>query len=871
MEPTIHGFVLRHARRETLWVILLTLLSLPIYYVSLDIPKNIMNKAIVGKGMEWPTTTLGLSLDQVGYLFLLCLAFLVSVLANGALKQYINSLKGKLGERLLRRLRYELTSRVLRFPLPHFRKVSSGEIIPMITSEVEPIGGYMGDAFAQPLIQIGTLGTIVLFLFMQNWVMGLAAISLYPLQAYLIPRLQKRVNQLGKQRTRAVRRLSERIGESVAGIQEIRAHGTSMHERAHYSDHFGTIYGIRFEIYQRKGLVKFLNNFLNQLAPLLFYSIGGYLVIQGDLTVGALTAALTANKDMSSPWKELLDWYQQTQDAKIKYEQVTEQFRPEKLVDAELQENLDEAPPAPGPLRAIGLGAVDETGLRLLENVTVDLGETGRVALAGEPGSGRDAFAQMLARLMPPGSGKLAWGGADMARLAEATLGARIGHVGPSAYMFSASVRDNILFGMRQRPVDPARREPAAAAARQRLDAESRRAGNTDLDSEASWIDHRRLGADDPSQVDALLLDLVAKLDLAEDLYGLGLRGRIDPKANPARAASILAARAAVAERLASPEFAQLVERFDPRLYNTNASVAENLLFGTPLDPAFEPDALAANPVVAVVLEQTGLARSLVAAGRQVAATMNEIFAGLPPGHELFEQYSFLTADELAELPALLSRVGADGSAATGADRTRLISLPLKLVDARHRLGIIDDAFKARIVEARALLRESVGRHVAFFDPDRYNAAATIQDNILFGKVALGVARAEARVGRLVAETLDASGLRRAVLEVGLDFQVGVGGARLSNAQRQKLALARALAKRPRLLVLDEATQSLDAAAQARVMRGVLDAAGDALVVWSVAGEPPAGLFDRVLVFAEGRLVEDRAEPPRALSTTQGS
>ncbi|MFM8992473.1 MAG: ABC transporter transmembrane domain-containing protein, partial [Alphaproteobacteria bacterium] len=648
-------------------MILLTLLSLPVYYVSLDIPKTIMNKAIVGKGMEWPTTVLGLSLDQVGYLFVLCLAFLGSVIVNGALKQYINSLKGKLGERLLRRLRYELTSRVLRFPLPHFRKVSSGEIIPMITSEVEPIGGYMGDAFAQPLIQIGTLGTIVFFLFMQNWVMGLAAISLYPLQAYLIPRLQKRVNQLGKQRTRAVRRLSERIGESISGVQEIRAHGTSMHERAHFSDHFGTIYGIRFEIYQRKGLVKFLNNFLNQLAPLLFYSIGGYLAIHGELTVGALTAALTANKDMSAPWKELLDWYQQTQDAKIKYEQVTEQFRPERIVDAALQENLDEAPPTPGPLRATGLGAVDETGMRLLENVTVDLGERGRIALAGDPGSGRDVFAQMLARLVPPGSGRLSWGDADMARLTEATLGARIGHVGPAAYMFSASVRDNILFGMRQRPVQPARRDPAAAAARERLD------------SEANWVDHRRLGAEDPAQVDALLLDLVAKVDLAEDLYGLGLRGRIDPKAHPARAASILAARAAVAARLSSPEFASLVERFDPRLFNSNASVAENLLFGTPLDPAFEPDALASNPAVAAVLERTGLARDLVAAGRQVAATMSEIFAGLPPGHELFEQYSFLTADELAELPALLSRVGADGSAATGADRTRLISLPLKL------------------------------------------------------------------------------------------------------------------------------------------------------------------------------------------------
>ena len=199
----------------------------------------------------------------------------------------------------------------------------------------------------------------------------------------------------------------------------------------------------------------------------------------------------------------------------------------------------------------------------------------------------------------------------------------------------------------------------------------------------SNWVDHRRLGAEDPAQVDALLLDLVAKVDLAEDLYGLGLRGRIDPKAHPARAASILAARAALAERLASPDLAQLVERFDPRLYNTNASVAENLLFGTPVDPAFEPDALAANPVVAAVLDRTQLTPALLSAGRQVAATMSEIFAGLPPGHELFEQYSFLTADEVADLPALLSRVGIDGSAATGADRARLLSLPLKLVDAQ--------------------------------------------------------------------------------------------------------------------------------------------------------------------------------------------
>ncbi|MFO0293109.1 MAG: ABC transporter transmembrane domain-containing protein, partial [Rhodospirillales bacterium] len=268
MEKTVHRFVLRHGRAETAWIVALTLASLPIYYLSLDIPKTIINKAIIGKGMTWPAevfigipwTPIGISIpsSQVGYLFFFCGFFLLAVLLNGGLKQYINTLKGRLGERLLRRLRYELVTRVQRFPLPHFRKVSGAEIIPMITSEVEPIGGYMGDAFAQPIIQAGTLLTIVFFLFMQNPIMGLAAISLYPIQAYLIPKLQKRINQLGKERVKTVRKLSERIGESVGGVQEIRAHGTVSYERAHYADLFGRIFKIRFEIYQRKGFVKFL-------------------------------------------------------------------------------------------------------------------------------------------------------------------------------------------------------------------------------------------------------------------------------------------------------------------------------------------------------------------------------------------------------------------------------------------------------------------------------------------------------------------------------------------------------------------------------------------------------------------------------------
>src|SRR6266446_8670799 len=124
-------------------------------------------------------------------------------------------------------------------------------------------------------------------MFMQDALLCIAAMALYPVQGYIIPKLQAKVNQLSKRRVRTVRQVADRVQESAAGIVEIHANDTVKLRLTDFANVLGTIYDIRFEVYKRKFFIKFLNNFLGQLTPLFFFSIGGYLVIRGELSLGA--------------------------------------------------------------------------------------------------------------------------------------------------------------------------------------------------------------------------------------------------------------------------------------------------------------------------------------------------------------------------------------------------------------------------------------------------------------------------------------------------------------------------------------------------------------------------------------------------------
>lgn len=881
MDRSLFRFVWKHSKMQQLYLLMLVLAQVPFNYMLYDVPKNIVNRAIGQIQGPHPLVFYGVQiLPDVGQLMLLlilCGMFLGLVVGNNAIKYHLGVYQVRLAERLLRRMRYELYARVLRFPLPHFRRAGQGEVVAMITGQAEQVGNFTGAAFVDPVSLGGQLMVAAAFIVVQDPLLGLAAITFYPIQMWLIPMLQRRVAVLAKERQRQVRKLSEHIGETMSAIYEVRGHGADQHELSRFTDRQGMIFAIRYKIARLRFAQKFLNNFLDKLAPFLFYIIGGWLLISGrvviggfevggDLTLGGLMAVIAAHKEMGGPWKDLLAWYQNQHMASEIYEDVVDQFDPPGLLPVEPAATADPEP-IKGAISLTHVGYVEDDGATRLASTTLELPEGKHIAVIGPEGGGKHEFMMLLARYFLPTSGHIKIGGVDLAEIPAATLGRRFAYVGANVYLQAGTMRDTMFYALKQRPRRPVRVIDDDRGHASDL-AEARRAGNSVLDFRMDWVDWSAAGARDEVELTERLLDALAAADLADDIYQMGLRGQIDPDRRPEVAENILNARRALADRLQATEFRELVEPFDRTRYNKNATVAENLLFGTAVGDGFAADDLASSPYVISVLRKVGLYDEFLVIGQKVAQTMIELFADLPPGHEFFQQFSFIESDDLPEFQALLTRAERGGLAKLAPEDTaRLLTLPFKLVPARHRLDLIGAAMQDRLLEARqafaAGLPTELRGAVEFFDRERYNRAASVQDNILFGKIAYGQPSGPQRIAELIGRTLEDLGMRGSVIEAGLDFEVGVGGSRLSPAQRQKVALARALLRQSDLLIVNEATAALDHATEERVLTQALAARAGKCVVWALTRAELAAHFDEVIEIEHGHAFKKKQHAGR--------
>ncbi|MBV8337720.1 MAG: hypothetical protein JO358_20265 [Alphaproteobacteria bacterium] len=127
---------------------------------------------------------------------------------------------------------------------------------------------------------------------------------------------------------------------------------------------------------------------------------------------------------------------------------------------------------------------------------------------------------------------------------------------------------------------------------------------------------------------------------------------------------------------------------------------------------------------------------------------------------------------------------------------------------------------------------------------------------MLFGSILRGESDARERVHAAITAVLDELGLRTTIVELGLQYPVGTGGSRLSEVQRQKMAIATAVLKRPDLIALSDATAVFDAETETAILARLQQELSGRSLVCSLSRTRVVSAFDRVLIMEQGRLVD---------------
>ncbi len=775
--------------------------------LPLEMQKRIVNEAI--------------NLRSIDLLFMYCGIYLVAVIIFSALKYLTNVIQTLITQRTTARMRKEMYHHILTLPLGFFRNTQPGSVVNSLIAELTMPGNFAGMAIATPVTNVLTLLAFAVYLFFLNPLLAAVSLSIYPVVVFLVPMLQKGVNRANKQRVDAARQLSSRIAESITGIHEIHGNGAYSIENRKYDRMVDRLLKIRIVWSLYRFAVKTSNSFFVSLGPFIVFILGGYLTIKGQLELGALVAFLSAQEKLYDPWKELIEFYQVYQDGAVNYKRTMDFFdvMPEHAIEPKDREPLD----LDGSVEVKDMSFVTDSGIRLLDGINLSLNPGEHLALVGFSGSGKSTLALCIGQLYKYTGGHVFIGEQEVSDLTKKDMVNNLGFVAQNPFIFDGTIEENILYSC-QAKVDGNGQDPEALPNLDDIIAVLHQTG--------IFVDVLRFG-----------LNTILAHDQQKELVEVLIRVREN------------------FQRDFGEELADYVEFFDENQYLFYSSVAENLIFGTPNKDAFSSIKLCKNEYFINFLSQADLTRPLLSLGNELARQTVDILGNLPPDAIFFEQ-SPIAPEELDAFKVLAERLKRMKlHELDDADREKLLDLALRFVPGDHKMVALPTILENLILEGRALFREKISTDdpeaVTFYQLAEYIHSQTILNNIFFGKTKAANPEAQEKIYQSIIQLLIEEDLLETIIEIGMYFQVGSKGDKLSGGQRQKLAIARAFLKSPKILIMDEATSALDNKSQSRIQNLLETRWKKKSTVISVVHRlDTIKNYDRVAVMKAGKILE---------------
>jgi ATP-binding cassette subfamily B multidrug efflux pump len=375
----------------------------------------------------------------------IALLMLATYVLNNVFQAIANWIMAEISQRALKQIRRDLFAHLQTLSLSFFDRNPAGELMSRLTNDIDAINQAVSQNITSLIASVLSMVGILIAMFILDWRLALVSLLVVPIMLWFT-NFVARYTRIGFERLqKTLGQLNGVMEESISGQKVIQAFRRNESVIAAFRQYNQDVYNAGIYANTYALLLMPLTNVLGNFFVIVLASFGGWLALQGFVTVGIIATFINYGQNFINPLRQLANLYNTIQAALAGAERVFE------IIDtpAEVQD-VPEALALESIKGEVRFDQVDfayQPGTPIIKNMTLQAKAGEIVALVGPTGAGKTTIINLLTRFYDVDKGSISIDGEDIRQIKKADLRRKLGLVLQDTFLFSNTVMENIRYG----------------------------------------------------------------------------------------------------------------------------------------------------------------------------------------------------------------------------------------------------------------------------------------------------------------------------------------------------------------------------------------------------------------------------------------